>query len=184
MYTICIYNMQRMKVQPRRVEIDLTGRIVDNQFGIGGRIHNTQIEGRIPISRKRKVRHTGENIMVDGIDQFLVGKIRGIKLLYGKMRGSAIAPQTKSRIEAGITKLEDDVQNSEYGDGYTTWRANWGGNKTRNLDTIENIQQLSNNELAAVYVILDRLDLPPAQYKAFRQVVKRRGLNDFIKYLE
>ena len=61
MYAICIYNMQRMQVQPRRVEIDLTGRIVDNPFGIGGQIRNTQIGGRIPNGRKRKVtwKHNG-----------------------------------------------------------------------------------------------------------------------------
>ena len=169
------------KRQP--IVIDLTGRLMNNGFGVGGRIQNTQIGSRIPVQRKRKIRDGVGNIVVDGIYPFLVGKIRAIKLLHGKMRGGAIAPQTKSRMEAGATKLEDDVHNSEYGDGYTTWRANWGGNKTRKLDTVENIERLSNNELAAVYVIMDRLDLPPTQYKAFRQVAKRRGLNDFIKYL-
>jgi hypothetical protein len=110
------------------------------------------------------------------VDDYLKKQLTQMKRTYSKYGGPQDA-QAKKKIGSITAQVHD---NSPFGDPFLPWSTNTTSNRTRKLSNKTSIRKLSNNDVATIHIITNRLELPPAKQKMFQQVAVERGLYNYI----
>ena len=113
------------------------------------------------------------------VDDYLKKQLTQMKRTYSKYGGPQDA-QAKKKIGSITDQLHD---NSQFGDPFLPWSTNSNLNRTRKISNKASIRKLSNNDIATLHIILNRLELPSAKQKIFEQVAEERGLYDYANNL-